>query len=311
MNLFLLISGGKRGSRSVDLVQTRVFLPLMISGLLLSALFVVAGFMLGKISGEELRQSGVNSWHASLQQSREDIKRISQQATDDIDALALRLGQMEARAIRLDALGSRLINVAGLGAEEFDFLEAPAVGGPETVTPLQSIEIPSLMERFSDLQRQIDDRAHKFALLESIMMDRELEKQVLPNGRPVEKGWMSSKYGRRSDPFSGKSSWHAGVDFAGKLGSGVVSVASGVVTWSGNKKGFGLLIEISHGNGYLTRYAHNSASLVKVGETVEKGSIIAKMGSSGRSTGPHVHFEVLKDNKAVNPAKYIKNASAR
>lgn len=292
------------------MAQAKVFLPLMASGLFLSTLLIVAGFLLGKISGEELRQAGINSWHASFQQSQEDIERISQQATDDIDALALRLGQMEARAIRLDALGSRLISVAGLGAEEFDFLEAPAVGGPSSSVLSQSLGIPSLMERFSDLQRQIDDRAHKFALLESILMNRELEKQVLPNGRPVKKGWMSSKYGRRSDPFTGKSSWHAGVDFAGKYGSKVVAVASGVVTWSGKKKGFGLLIEISHGNGYLTRYAHNSDSLVKVGETVEKGSVIAKMGSSGRSTGPHVHFEVLRGNRVVNPAGYIKSVSA-
>jgi len=309
MNVFLLVSGG-RGPRSHDLTQVKFYLPAVLLAAFISALLVFAGFLAGRESASDVQKSGMGEWYSSLLQSREDIKRISRQATDDIDALALRLGQIEARSIRLDALGSRLVDVAGLEAGEFDFVEAPAIGGPSNEIS-QSSQLPSLLERFSELQRQIDDREHKFQLLESILMNRELEKQVLPDGWPIKNGWMSSKYGKRSDPFTGKSAWHAGVDFAGKYGSDIVAVASGVVTWSGDRHGYGNLVEVSHGNGFLTRYGHNSKTHVTVGETVEKGSVIARMGSSGRSTGPHVHFEVVKNGKVVNPARYIKNASKR
>jgi murein DD-endopeptidase MepM/ murein hydrolase activator NlpD len=309
MNIFLLVSS-KKGPKSLDVTTSRFLLPLTMLLLAVSAILISAGFMLGQYSSDSSRQSGINQWYSSLQQNREDIQRVSQEATDDINALALRLGQMEARSIRLDALGSRLVDVAGLEAEEFDFVEAPAVGGPADSYP-HSNNLKGLLERFTDLQRQIDDRAQKFQLLESIFMDRELEKQVLPNGRPVTKGWMSSKFGRRADPFTGKSTWHAGVDFAGKYGSDIVAVAAGVVKLSGRKSGFGEVVEISHGNGFVTRYAHNSKNLVQAGDMVEKGEVIAKMGSTGRSTGSHVHFEVVADRKLVNPARYIQNASVR
>ena len=309
MNIFLLVSS-KKGPKSLDVTTSRFLLPLAALLLTVSALLVSAGFMLSQYVSDNSRQSGIKQWYSSLQQNRDDIKRVSQRATDDINALALRLGQMEARSIRLDALGSRLVDVAGLEAEEFDFVESPAVGGPQS-SYSQSNNLSGLLERFSVLQKQIDDRAQKFQLLESIFMDRELEKQVLPNGRPVSKGWMSSKYGRRADPFTGKSTWHAGVDFAGKYGSDIVAVASGVVTLSGYKSGFGKVVEISHGNGFMTRYAHNSKNLVKPGDMVEKGGVIAKMGSTGRSTGSHVHFEVVQDSKVVNPARYIHNARVR
>ena len=137
------------------------------------------------------------------------------------------------------------------------------------------------------------------------MLHGELQQKVLPTGRPIKKGWMSSFYGMRNDPFTGKRDFHKGVDFAGKLGSDVTSVAAGVVTWSGDRYGFGMMVEIDHGNGYSTRYGHNLENLVKVGDKVRKGQTIAKMGTSGRSTGPHVHFEVLYNGRAVNPKKYI------
>ncbi|UCE89604.1 MAG: M23 family metallopeptidase, partial [Pseudomonadota bacterium] len=132
-----------------------------------------------------------------------------------------------------------------------------------------------------------------------------LQAEVMPAGRPVKRGWLSSYFGKRTDPFTGRRVHHAGVDFAGKLGSDVVAVAAGVVTYSGKRYGYGNLVEIDHGNGYSTRYGHNRENLVKVGDTLKKGHLIAKMGSSGRSTGPHVHFEVLLNGRAVNPKKYV------
>ena len=304
MNIQVLVSSA-RGPKTIDLSETRS--RLIISSVLLAIILVL--FSAGFLAASYLAPTGTvntpDEWYASLLNERDDIQKISEQATNDINALALSLGRMEARSIRLDALGSRLASLAGLGEEEFDFTGTPAVGGPEDDLGAVSSQLPELLERFTDLQLQIDDRRNKLMLLESILMDRELREQVMPTGRPVVKGWMSSHFGKRTDPFTGKSSWHAGVDFAGKHGSDIVSVASGIVTLAKDNHGFGKVVEISHGNGFLTRYAHNSKLLVKVGERVEKGQVIAKMGSTGRSTGPHVHFEVVKDGKVVNPRKYI------
>lgn len=303
----LLVVNGRRGSRTYDLSGPRFYLTLSLLILLLSALMVMTGYYFGQLTLD--KPQAVDSWVETMKQDRQDIERISQQTSDDLNALALNLGQMEARSLRLDALGSRLAKMAGIDEGEFDFNSEPPLGGPVDNTTIVSSQLPELLERFTDLQRQIDDRQHKFQLLESIMIDRELLEQALPEGKPVKQGWLSSKYGRRTDPFTGKRSWHAGVDFAGKKGSDVVSVASGIVTHAGHKSGFGRLVEISHGNGYITRYAHNSKNLVQVGDTVERGEVIAKMGSSGRSTGPHVHFEILHEGKVVNPQKYISRVS--
>jgi len=158
---------------------------------------------------------------------------------------------------------------------------------------------------FSKLDRQLDSRESQLQILTSMMSDNRLEKEQAVTGRPILKGWMSSKYGMRTDPFHGDQRWHGGVDFAGKRGSAIVAVASGVVTMSGKHSGYGNLIELNHSDGFVTRYAHNEENLVEVGTVVKKGQQIARMGSSGRSTGPHVHFEVFKNGRTVDPASYI------
>ena len=155
----------------------------------------------------------------------------------------------------------------------------------------------------------MDDREQQLDILETLLANRKIEDAVFLAGRPIKKGWMSSHFGRRADPFTGRMAIHEGVDFAGKLGSDIVTVGSGVVTWSDNRYGYGRLVEINHGNGFMTRYAHNMENKVTVGDIVKKGQVIALMGSSGRSTGPHVHFEVYKHGRPVDPATYIHRAS--
>jgi len=132
-----------------------------------------------------------------------------------------------------------------------------------------------------------------------------LRDEVHPEGRPVHSGYISSMFGNRTDPFTGRAAFHKGVDFAGREGSEVVAVASGVVIWSGDRYGYGQMVEINHGNGYVTRYAHNSDNLVAVGDTVKRGEVIAVMGSTGRATGPNLHFEVLHNGRVVNPLSYV------
>jgi murein DD-endopeptidase MepM/ murein hydrolase activator NlpD len=160
-----------------------------------------------------------------------------------------------------------------------------------------------------NLDRDLDNREAQLGVLEGVLMGQSLEERVLPQGRPIKTGWMSSYFGRRTDPFTGKPANHKGVDFAGKAGAEVIAVADGVVTWSSKRYGYGELVEINHGNGYATRYAHNSENLVAVGDEVRKGQTVALMGDTGRATGPNLHFEVLQDGRPVNPVNFIRQGA--
>ncbi|MCK5668827.1 MAG: M23 family metallopeptidase [Gammaproteobacteria bacterium] len=173
------------------------------------------------------------------------------------------------------------------------------------MTEQTSLGVIDFVEALQAVSQSIEDRSEKFTAMESMLLDSNIQSQILPEGSPVTGGWTSSLFGWRTDPISGKKGFHEGIDFAGRTGSNVSSVAAGIVTWSGKDSGFGRMVEISHGNGYVTRYAHNKKNLVAVGDKVEKGQKIAVMGSSGRSTGPHVHFEVVHNGRHVNPRKFV------
>lgn len=249
------------------------------------------------------------TWSEALQAQNEQVQQARKLAENRLSALTLRVAELQARLVRLDAMGERLTSMAKLENGEFDFSQPPALGGPELDALGESFAPPQFTEVIDDLAAQIDDREHQLETLEALLANRKLQNDVFLAGRPIKKGWMSSRFGRRTDPFSGKIAWHSGVDFAGKEGTDIISVAAGVVTWSGDRYGYGNLVEINHGNGFKTRYAHCKENLVKVGDVVKKGQIIALMGSSGRSTGPHVHFEVYKHGRAVDPSTYIHRAS--
>jgi murein DD-endopeptidase MepM/ murein hydrolase activator NlpD len=248
----------------------------------------------------------VLEWSRELAQQRAEVVDSRKDLQERLDALASRVGQMSAEVIRLEALGRRLTEMAGLDKGEFDFDSPPAQGGPETVVEGALATAPDITRMLDDLSRQIDDRERQLGVLESLISTRNLSEQIVPNGRPVTGGWISSYFGNRADPFTGRTAFHRGIDFAGHEGAKVVAVAAGVVTWARDRYGFGKMVEVNHGNGYVTRYAHNEKLLVDVGDTVKKGQPLALMGSTGRSTGPHLHFEVLKDGRAVNPMTFVK-----
>lgn len=243
-------------------------------------------------------------WQWELADQRRAIKEASQSAEASLNALALRVGQLQAGVTRLEALGSRLARMAELPEGEFDFEVMPGLGGPEPESTLAT-EVPDFLEALQALSRQLEDRAEKLTALESLLMTRNLQAQIMPAGRPVRSGWVSSGFGMRADPVSGRREFHSGMDFAGRPGSDVLSVAAGVVTFADSRPGYGKLVEINHGNGYVTRYSHNRENLVSVGDKVDKGQVIALLGQTGRATGPHVHFEVIQDGKLVNPRKFI------
>ena len=222
-------------------------------------------------------------------------------------SLGATMAEMEARLLRLDAMGQRLTDLAGLDDGEFDFRGLPGQGGPLDAESLDSGAYPANLDgEMDDLRSRLVDREHQLELLAALLANQRLEIETYLSGRPTSKGWLSSRFGWRKDPFHGRKSWHQGVDFASKLHSDVIAVASGVVVWSGQRDGYGKMIEINHGGGYATLYAHNRKNLVKVGDIVKKGQAIALMGSSGRSTGPHVHFEVHKHGKPVDPTRYVR-----
>lgn len=243
-------------------------------------------------------------WDESLADQKQDIEQARKVAKEQLNALTLRMAELQARLTRLDALGERLTSMAKLDKGEFDFSQPPAVGGPEA--PLaEAYQPPEFIQTVDQLVDQISDREQQLETLEALMAKRKLQDDIFVAGRPVKKGWISSRYGRRTDPFNGTLAWHNGIDFAGKMGSEIIAVAAGVVVESGERGAYGGLVEINHGGGFRTRYAHNKQNLVKVGDVVKKGQVIALMGSTGRSTGPHVHFEVYKYGRPVDPATYI------
>jgi murein DD-endopeptidase MepM/ murein hydrolase activator NlpD len=262
---------------------------------------LVSAFLLGLNLGER-RHTGANG--------RAEVVALRTQLQDRVDGLALRTGQLSAQLLRLNALGKRLTQMANISSHEFDFDHDPPQGGPREGGPEddgngRAVQLTDVGSMLDGLEQRIDLRGAQLSALENIILGRQLSADIRPTGRPVAEGYISSSFGERMDPFDGEEAFHKGVDFAADAGAAVLAVATGIVTWAGPRSGYGVLVEVSHGNGYVTRYAHNARVLVKVGETVERGQAIAEVGSTGRSTGPHVHFEVLRNGGQINPAAFV------
>jgi murein DD-endopeptidase MepM/ murein hydrolase activator NlpD len=284
----------------------RIAVPgaLVLGGLLVLAAVFVAGQSFGERRARQAPLRVLADWRTDLAAQRVEFERARRAAQDQVDALAARMGQMNAQLLRLDALGKRLTQMARLKAGEFDFDRPPPMGGPE-LAPMGPGAGPSLDRTLDELAGVIDDRERQLSALEAVILNRDLSRQILPSGRPVASGYVSSRFGERMDPFTGHGAFHAGLDFVGAPGDPVLAVAAGIVSYAGPDGGYGQLVEITHGNGLVTRYAHNSRVLVARGATVRPGDRIAELGSTGRSTGPHVHFEVLQDGRQVDPQRFI------
>lgn len=218
---------------------------------------------------------------------------------------AKRIGTLQAEAIGLKALTTKLASMSGLDLTTAELDNVPGQGGL-ALQEAEAVTAEDFESYFSQLEDNFGNQSSELKQLQDYLITRDNIKSAIPSGRPIKDGWLSSYYGYRVDPFNGKKVFHHGLDFAGKEGSEVVAVADGIVSWQGTRGGYGEMIDIEHGNGYQTRYAHNKKLVVKLGDRVKKGQAIALMGSTGRSTGPHVHFEVLRDGKTVNPYNLIK-----
>jgi len=271
---------------------------LSVFALMFAAALGTLGYWVGQ---SQASSSSISSIQKEIKFQRDLIDQTRFNARADLDALAARLGEIQAHAMRLNALGQKLVSIAKLDRGEFNFEESPGVGGPDE-PGMQEMDFGSEID---SVIAELEDREQQLSVLENILMSSHMQEEVFPEGRPIQRGWISSYYGTRTNPFTGKLQFHKGMDFAAKSGSDVLAVAGGVVTWSSKRYGYGNLVEINHGNSYVTRYGHNSKNLVEVGDTVKKGEVVALMGSTGRSTGPHVHFEVLRNGRQINPQKFV------
>jgi murein DD-endopeptidase MepM/ murein hydrolase activator NlpD len=310
MNIILV--GKRHGKSRAVSVNAPVAVGLVFTGTVLLALAGWSGYQvaLQQVEAVEPAESElVAEWRSKLAEQKDELAQIERNVQQQVDALTLRLGEMQGRLLRLDALGQRFVESGLVASDEFDFDQPAAVGGPEDSLDGESYTAPELTGMIDQLAKRIEDREQQLRMLDMVTSRQKLEKELYVQGRPITWGWLSSKYGYRSDPFTGKRTWHAGVDLAGKDGSDIIAVAGGVVTYADERYGYGNLVEVDHGDGLLTRYAHAKAIKVKVGDVVQKGQVLALMGSTGRSTGPHVHFEVIRNGKSENPETYIKRAS--
>jgi murein DD-endopeptidase MepM/ murein hydrolase activator NlpD len=236
---------------------------------------------------------------AQLAASRRDSQR-------EINALAARLGELQAEANRLNALGERLTRIGQLQDGEFNFDKPVGVGG---AGPVRDISSPELREGLDTLNRQFAQSGEQLSVLESMLFNRQLDMNSVPSREPIANSYITSGFGGRVDPILGGRQFHKGLDFEADVGDPVLAVADGVVSFAGVRSGYGNVVEIDHGNGYVTRYAHNSRLERHVGELIRAGQEIAKAGSTGRSTGAHVHLEVWKNGQAVNPRNFLSQQS--
>lgn len=308
MNL-IFCSNKHSSSRSINL--TPGFLALVFS-----VMFIIPAAIGGTAvywwvdASERLMKDQANlMWNLELEAQREEVEQLKRKSMERIDALTPKIGELQARLLRLDALGKRLTSVANLG-DEFDFDQPPPLGGPEYVYEESSgYTDTELMQALDSLTQKIEQRQQQMELIHSLLTNRSFAEQVFIAGRPIERGWMSSPFGRRSDPFTGRSSWHEGIDYAGKENSNVVATGAGLIVFAAPRGGFGKLVEIDHGDGYVTRYAHMNGFNVAKGDIVQRGDVLGFMGCTGRCTGTHVHYEVLLNGRAVDPVRYVSRAA--
>jgi murein DD-endopeptidase MepM/ murein hydrolase activator NlpD len=294
----IIVSNNMAKARSLTLFQ---------ASLLLALLILPIAFTLALILPQDANQkNGVkallpSSLHFSLHNPQKHL-----------DALALQLGEIQARVLRLDAQNDRLAKMAGIKdkntEKELADKQLPGRGGPQV--DAQPITEEQLQGQIAELIAELDHRAELLSVFEAQLMQQKLQKNMLPSSSPVGVSYNSSSFGWRIDPFSGRRAFHEGLDFTAAVGTPIYAAAGGIVTTARLSPDYGKLIKISHGSGLETRYAHASQLLVKEGEVVKKGQLIGKVGSTGRSTGAHLHFEVRMNGSALDPRKYLRGRAS-
>ncbi|MDN5881503.1 MAG: M23 family metallopeptidase, partial [Nitrosospira sp.] len=241
-----------------------------------------------------------------LSVQQEEHQKAQSYLRDSLNAMAVKMGEMQAQLLRLDSVGARLAELSGIKPQEFLFNQSPGQGGILATLPAQDMSLLEFNDKIQELSLILDDRADKLGALDSVLMQDRLKKKMIPSIMPVNTKWYSSGFGVRIDPFTGRSAFHEGVDFTAATGTPIVAAAGGIVVYSGYHPEYGNMIDIDHGNDLVSRYAHASKRIVTLGQVVVRGQKIAEVGSTGRSTGPHLHFEVRHRGAPQNPSRFLK-----
>ena len=304
----ILVPRNRKSPKTYDTGDRRLRARLVgwASAVLLVAAGLGAAVALAVVRPRETAVHEIQAMRQQLQQQQEQLARVHGDAQRDINALAVKLGDLQAQSVRLDALGERLTKAGKLKDGEFNFDQPPAVGGPETANEASYALPPTLDTSIHNLSTRFDRQQAQLKALEDLLLDRKVASSLRPAGMPVN-GYISSYFGERTDPFNGHREFHTGLDIATPVGTKVHAVAEGIVTYAGVRRGYGNVVEIDHGNGYMTRFAHNSKLLVHVGERVRVGQVISLSGDTGRSTGPHLHFEVWYKGRVINPLAFVRS----
>jgi murein DD-endopeptidase MepM/ murein hydrolase activator NlpD len=240
----------------------------------------------------------------------EEVSLLITATQQRMTGVMLKLANMQSQIQRLDALGASLVEQAKLNPDEFSFGKTLDMGGPADILSVDIQVQDALLSKMTAMLEKIRNKAQELVVLESLMLSHHISQESRLEGKPISSGWLSSYYGIRKDPFSGLPAMHKGLDFAGKEGERVLATGAGIITWSGSRYGYGNLVEIDHGDGLITRYGHNKEVNVKIGDVVTKGQTIAEMGNTGRSTGAHVHYEVIRNGKHQDPLPYVYRKSS-
>jgi len=242
-----------------------------------------------------------------LADQRQEAQRSEEVVLGHLSAMAMKLGELQAQMLRLDNLGERLARLAGLKPQELPTAEAgstPGRGGPAP-TLRRDFTVNEFTAMLGQLSHQVDERSDQLGVLEALVVTDSVNKKFLPTLSPIEDGWFSSNFGWRVDPFNGQKSFHDGIDFPAEAGTTIEAAASGRVLFADVHPAYGKMVEIDHGNGLVSRYAHCATLLVKEGDLVMRGQRVATVGSTGRSTGPHLHYEVRLNGVPQNPARFL------
>lgn len=302
----ILLNNRSGASRPVNL-NVRWLTVVCASALILT---LSAGALLGStFASKDTESAGAVDYSRALAEQHAEVDAARLEAQRQLDAFAAQMAELQARMTRIDALGERLTQLSDIDASEFDFSLRVGQGGDEDVLGTDAFTPPEFMEVLDELSLRLSSREQQLEVLQDLIGQRQLDKAGYVSGRPVRQGYVTSPFGRRVHPLTGRVTTHRGIDFSAPAGSDVLAVAAGVITYSGWRNGYGNTVEVTHPDGHLTLYAHNQKNLAKVGDLVQRGQVIAKVGSTGRSTGNHVHFEVRKGGTIVNPAKYIARAA--
>ncbi len=307
MNNFTIIKQEKTGIVQYTLSDKKIKIKLLTIVSAFSLLLISLGTLVGAsfFSNSNDNQEKILELQALVDQSQQELIDHKQSIQYDIDSMTLQIGKLMAHSTRLNALGSRLTEAAQISPDDFNLTEEPGIGGAALELTGELNTPQSLYENLFNLEDSFVKQQENLNILSKLLNEQTVDQNATPHILPLAKGWISSYYGKRIDPFTGQQARHAGMDYSGAYKSEILAAADGVVVWAGNRGSYGKMVEIDHGNGFMTRYAHAQSIHVELGQKVTAGESIAVMGKSGRATSEHLHFEILKNGHKVNPLPFI------